>query len=401
MAKLDLQAEAVLDHSIQFNNPLSNSINPKSIFLTGATGFLGVCLLSELIHTTDAHIYCLIRCKDLTTGKHRLKKILQEYSLWQPNFESRITIVSGNLAKPFLGLSKQQFNNLATKIDIIYHIGTQVNSVYPYSALKAINVLGTQEVIRLASIAKTKPIHFTSTVAVFFSQTYSKSKLVLETDDPCLDVNLKGGYKQSKWVAEHLIKQAQERGLPACIYRITRIMGHSETGINNNYKDFLCNMMKGCIQLSKFPTVGIMVNIVPVDYVSKAIRHLSLQENSFGKCFHISNPNSIYIHDLFINICSLGYFLEELSYDEWLAILKEQVFQHPKKYAILSSLLRSPTNLLSNNPKFDSSNTFSGLLDTKITCPPIDKQLLAIYFSYFQQVGYMPSPESLKLANTS
>ena len=54
---LNLQAEAVLNPSIQFKNPLSKNLKaPKSIFLTGATGFLGAYLLEELLQKTTADI---------------------------------------------------------------------------------------------------------------------------------------------------------------------------------------------------------------------------------------------------------------------------------------------------------------------------------------------------------
>ncbi|MFM5892271.1 MAG: SDR family oxidoreductase, partial [Dolichospermum sp.] len=156
----DLAEELILDPSIQFINPLSeNFLEPKSIFLTGATGFLGAYLLSELLHKTTADIYCLTRCINREDGKNRLQKDLEFYLLWEETFSDRIIPVVGDLSQPLLGLSEEDFKKLAKTIDIIYHNGAYVNSARPYSSLKPANVLGTQEVIRLASILQTKPIH--------------------------------------------------------------------------------------------------------------------------------------------------------------------------------------------------------------------------------------------------
>ncbi|NET52721.1 MAG: hypothetical protein F6K09_29805 [Merismopedia sp. SIO2A8] len=81
----------------------------------------------------------------------KLQNCLKSYLLWQEGFKSRIIPVIGDLSKPFLSISEEQFHKLADKIDVIYHNGAWVHHASPYSLLKATNVLGTQEVLRLAS----------------------------------------------------------------------------------------------------------------------------------------------------------------------------------------------------------------------------------------------------------
>ncbi|HAX74509.1 MAG TPA: polyketide synthase [Cyanobacteria bacterium UBA11372] len=402
---LDLQAEAVLDPAIEFTNPLSeNWKDPKSIFLTGATGFLGAYLLDELLHKTTADIYCLVRCGDTEGGIERLKSHLQFYSLWKETLSSRIIPIVGDLSKPLLGLQEEQFSQLASQLDVIYHNGALVNFVYPYSRLKATNVLGTQEILRLASLTQTKPVHFISTIAVFFSQAYSQVDRVTETDVPVFDSGLKGGYKQSKWVAEQLVAIAQERGLPACIYRPSRIMGHSQTGITGNFKDFLCSLLKACIQLGKFPTLETEINLVTVDYLSQAIVHLSRHKKSLGKAFHLSNTQPISWNNLFEEIRSLGYLLEETAYDEWLVELKHHAFQHRREnalYSLLPLLLSAANPLRFKKPRFDDRHTSEGLAGTSIVCPPVDTKLVYTYFSYFQKSGYLPGSSVNQVINFS
>jgi thioester reductase-like protein len=390
---IDLKAEAVLDSTIQFQAPLSKDWpNPKSVFLTGATGFLGAYLLDELVQKTQADIYCLVRCRDFEEGKQRLKKHLQFYALWNDEFSSRIIPVVGDLSKPLLGLSEPQFGDLARYIDVIYHNGAQVNAARPYSALKTTNVLGTQEVLRLASIIQTKPVHFISSIAVFFSKAHHQVD-IKETDNP--DGNtLKGGYRQSKWVAEQLVMTAQKRGLPAGIYRAGRILGHSETGITGNLNDLLCLLIKGCIQMGIFSASDMIINVAPVDYISQVIIHLSWQQKSFGKVFHLLNSHSITWKQLFEHIRALGYFLEEISNDQWLAELKRRASQKPKDelYSKLLLMMRLSTFFSDNKLQFkDCYNTLDGLADTSIVCPPVDAKLLSTYFSYFQKSGYIKS----------
>jgi thioester reductase-like protein len=391
---LNLEEEAVLDPAIGFDNPLSeNSHAPKSIFLTGATGFIGAYLLDELLHKTTADIYCLIRCSDTEAGKQRLKQHLECYSLWQEVFSSRIIPVVGDLSQPLFGLSQQKFNKLAERIDVIYHNGCHLDFSVPYSVVKPTNVLGTEEILRLASLTQTKPVHFISTVVVFFSQAYSQAYRVKETDIPVFDIGLNNSYKQSKWVAEQLVRIAQERGLPACIYRPTRIMGHSKTGIYRKFNNFFLQFVKACIQLGKFPALDVELNIVPVDYCSQAIVHLSQQEKSLCKAFHIVNPQPISWKKLLKLICFLGYSIKEITYDKWLMEIQDYASSNQGEKNMsdfpLPKLLNAAKVISAEKPQFDARQTMKGLADTSIACPTVDLQLISTYFLYFKKSGYI------------
>ncbi|MFM5900129.1 MAG: thioester reductase domain-containing protein [Dolichospermum sp.] len=389
----DLAEELILDPSIQFINPLSeNFLEPKSIFLTGATGFLGAYLLSELLHKTTADIYCLTRCINREDGKNRLQKDLEFYLLWEETFSDRIIPVVGDLSQPLLGLSEEDFKKLAKTIDIIYHNGAYVNSARPYSSLKPANVLGTQEVIRLASILQTKPIHFTSTLGFFFNDTNLENKKIIETDIANF-FSIKGGYQQSKWVGEQLIRIAQQRGLPACIYRPSRISGHSQTGINGNLQDFLCILLKSCIKLGKFPNLETQINMIPVDYVSQSIIGLSRKEKYLGRTFHLINPQSTSWKQFFNAMCSLGYSLENVSYDNFLIATKNQISGYPKDrlYSSLLLLLKFSKIFSPDKVVFNANQTLGELKNISIVCPAINEELLNVYFSYFQKIGYFPT----------
>jgi len=390
---IDLNAEVTLEPTIQFQQPLSTHwAAPRAVLLTGASGFVGAYLLDELLRQTTADIYCLIRADSLAAGRERLTQHLIFYALWNEQFESRLMPVLGDLSKPRLGLSLPQFNQLAETIEVIYHNGAQVNAVYPYSKLKAANVLGTQEVLYLASLVQTKPVHFVSSLAVFLSPDYAQ-RVVTETEVPN-STHLKGGYKQSKWVAEQIILTAQQRGLPACIYRTARIMGHTHTGITGNFKDLLYSLLKGCLQIQKYPVLDSLMNLVTIDYVSQAIVYLSRQPTSVGKVFHLFNPQPTSWQQLFEQLLALGYPLAPMDYDKWVAALKQYSSQQPNdKFSSALLLQLRASSLLSEKPRFDASQTMAGLIGSAIVCPPIDGALLTTYFLYLQKVGFIPAPE--------
>ncbi|MEQ9237073.1 non-ribosomal peptide synthetase family protein [Coleofasciculus sp. E2-BRE-01] len=383
---IDLNAEAILDSSIYPETFGELVTEPVHILLTGATGFLGAFLLHELLQQTQATIYCLVRCQTLEDEQKKLQRSLEGYLLWNESLRSRIIPVVGNLSEPLLGLSEEQFQRMARQIDVIYHNGAWVHHVYPYSVLKATNVLGTQEVLRLACKTKAKPVHFISASSVFSAVGDSGVKIIREQDS--LDENNvpTGGYSQSKWVAEKLIETARERGLPVCFYRPSRISGHSQTGIFNPH-DFLYKLIIGCIQFGSVPDEDIRENIVPVDYVSRAIVHLSRQKESIGKAFHLVNPQILHSSQLIDQIRSLGYPLEQLSYDQWRTKLLNTTqgsSEHPL-YALVPFFPARDAEAETSNSgvlQFDGQNTLAGLAGTSITCPPVDHQLLNTYLAY-------------------
>ncbi|KAB8320088.1 non-ribosomal peptide synthetase [Tolypothrix campylonemoides VB511288] len=394
----NLEAETILDSTINpVGVPVIDVTEPCCIFLTGATGFLGAFLLHELLLQTSADIYCLVRSSNSEEGKKRIQETLESYLLWTESFMSRIIPIVGDLSQPFLGLSSEQFQMLANKIDIIYHNGALVNFIYPYSALKAHNVLGTQEILRLAVQIKVKPVHFISTMSVFSSSTYTEAKVILEEDSLENWKELTLGYSQSKWVAEKLIMAARSRGLPVCIYRPGTISGHSQTGVCQT-DDFLWRMIKGCSQLGSFPDIDFMVDMTPIDYVSKTIVHLSRQKESLNKAFHLLNPHSIHLNQLLKWMQDFGYTFEKISYEHWRAKLIDATKQSLDNAAYpLISLFseRISSEQITNSitePKFDCQNTFAGLANSSIICPPIDDKLLNTYFSYFIRLGFISAP---------
>jgi len=63
----------------------------------------------------------------------------------------------------------------------------------------------------------------------------------------------------------------------------------------------MCRMIKGFIELGSAPDLDLMVNMTPVDYVSKSIIHLSRQKESLGKAFHLVNPHPLDLSKLVAN----------------------------------------------------------------------------------------------------
>jgi amino acid adenylation domain-containing protein/thioester reductase-like protein len=399
-----LKADALLDNSIRPAVPCSKFCSePQHIFLTGVTGFLGAFLLHELLEQTPATIHCLVRASSLESGKQKIAANLKRYLLSDKKVGDRVVPILGDLAQLHFGLSRQQFDELTAKIDWIYHSGAFVNLIYPYAPLRAANVLGTQEILRLASQVKVKPIHFISTLDVFQSPRYLEMPTILETDDLSTPEGLADGYSQSKWVGEKLVMEANARGIPACIYRPGMISGHSQSGASNT-NDTICRLIKGFIQMGSAPKIDMKLSLTPVDYVCQAIVHLSRQPESFGKTFHLATPYALPWQQLVNEIENFGYPIKAIGYKQWQEQLLEVASSQTEN--VLSPLLFMFTEWGSENQHsylettalafrpFDCRNTLLGLAGTSITCPPLDINEFRAYFSYLIESGFLVAPIS-------
>jgi len=141
----------------------STSASPKFVLLTGATGFLGIFLLAELLQQEVAIVCCLVRADGEADGRQRIEQNAAQYGLELPM--DRCIIAVGSLAEANLGLPPALYQHLAQSVDAIWHCGAHNDHVMSYNRLRASNVQGTVEVLRLAAQVRLKPVHFISTYA--------------------------------------------------------------------------------------------------------------------------------------------------------------------------------------------------------------------------------------------
>ncbi|MEM1253085.1 MAG: amino acid adenylation domain-containing protein [Cyanobacteria bacterium P01_H01_bin.21] len=393
------------DDAIAINTTLDDTIQIPTLpadpipnyFLTGATGFLGVYMLYDLLRHTRGDIYCLVRAASIPEGFTRLKTSLQHYGLWRDTDVERIIPVAGDLSLPRLGIRQSVFDRLATKLDAIYHCGSWVNVLYPYSSLEAANVGGTQEVLRLASQSRVKPVHYVSTVDVFAAGNNLQIRTIGETgESSCMGPvrSLFSGYAKSKYVAETLMQEAHSRGIPMMIYRPSNIMGDTTSGICST-ASFVTKMIQGCIQAGVAPDIDAALNLVPVDYVSRAIVHLSLTQAPKGQAFNIVNPQSYRWNQLVDWMRNQqGYALKQVAYETWCSEVINVVSQdqdHPLFFL---------TTFFTNLPfiqkslgafHFQCSQLQTALGKSSVECAEVGDELLQLYFKTFVEQNLIPA----------
>ncbi len=390
----ELRNEIVLDDQVGANGFAYEYVpNPRNILLTGATGFLGAYLLRGLLEKTNADIHCLVRARDAEDGLQRLKANLEYYQIWDDAFIPRLITTPSDLELPRLGLTAAQYDALAGDADVIYHNGAMVNFVYPYRALKPVNVESTHEVLRLASARRLKPVHFISSISVFMKQELTAEGVFYEDADLIEAGVPYGGYGQSKWVAEGLVRAAGGRGIPVTIFRPDNIFGDHRTGTLNTH-DLAYTLLRAIFALRTVPDIEIKGGLVPVDFVSDAIIHLASQSASFGKTFHLTTVEQMNFVQFFEMVTEAGMPMKRIPFEQWKADFYSLAKQVPQDgFHAFLPLINQVADGQLNLPHLDLQNTLTGLAGSSIPPPTVDQELIAIYVNYFIKSGLF-SPDT-------
>ncbi len=395
----DVAADIILDPSIVplSSTPICSTAMAKQILLTGTTGFLGAYLLDELLHRTDAEIICLVRASDESSGRRRLMNNLKRYSLTPPDIDERVRVLVGDFSKPDFGLSPELYQQLAAEIDVIYHNGADFNLALSYASLRATNVGGVIESLKLAVATRTKPVHLVSTFAVH-TTAENRGQLVTEEDPIQPFEKQLYGYTQTKWVGEKLVQEARQRGIPVTMYRPGHITGDSVTGASNT-NDLLHTLVIICLRLGAAPLRDVELDVTPVDYVAKALVELSFQPESVNREFHLTNPTPMRTKALneWMRQSNLG--LEMVSYDEW----RDRLLRLGNEMGIGD--IRMLTDVLAPralgnddshavHPRFDSRHAQNALLDSTVSCPVPDTRLFDAYLGFMRRMNLVASTNS-------
>lgn len=404
-----LRSDSVLPADIQ---PKSTEMRllreAKTVLLTGVTGYLGAFLLNSLLESTTADIICVVRFNDpiddqTSAGMARLRKNLTDLGLWNDAVIDRVEILPANLSRKRLGLTPDQFEELASRVEVVIHAAATVNLVYPYAALRAPNVGGTREILRLACQAGA-PLHYISTNGVLPPSREGWSEdTIIEVDD--VPTKLQDGYSQTKWVAEQLVLEAHRRGLPARIYRPGTISGHSVSGATNAW-DLLTAILVESLQIGFAPDIeGWLVEMTPVDFVSKAITTLANHADVSQRIFHLGDPAPIKAHDVFMTLNQLGYTTGKLAWEKWAALwTKKRGSGRWGEGSFTVDILRSgmPTvDFIQDVTVLNDAHTrpvLEGVFG--VHRPRIDAKLLETYTRHFYARGWLPRPPR-KSANMS
>jgi thioester reductase-like protein len=295
---------------------------PRSVLLTGATGFLGAFLLDALLRRTEAIIHCLVRAGDEAHAWHRLRGNLECYGLWREEYAGRLRPVPGDVSVPRLGMPAARAAALSDEVDVILHGASQISWLLPYRDLFASNVEGTRQLLQLAAESRGASVHYVSSLGSTLIRPFENTRMVEEITarsglgtESILELPL--GYLETKWVTHRMIEQARRLGLPVTLYAPGLITGHSQTGIDSlSQSQFLHALIKGSAQLGCFPD-GLGWRFIPVDLVARDIVSCLLSPASVNHDIYLDSTSLLSPELMVETLCRFGFDVRVVPYAAW------------------------------------------------------------------------------------
>ncbi len=243
------------------------------VFLTGATGFLGMEVLARLLEKGDREVLALVRAPDQAAAQERLDGVLAK--LWKdPSpYTGLAKAVAGDVTQPGLGIPNGERAAVAEEAGAVLHCAASISFDLPLEEARQINVEGTREVIGFAREAKAlgrmdRFIHVsTAYVAGAHAGVFRERQLDAGQ-------TFRNTYEQTKWEAEHVVNDATD--LSPAIARPSIVMGEASSGWTPAFNVLywpLRAFSRGLF--SEVPAhPERQVDVVPVDYVADALVHL-------------------------------------------------------------------------------------------------------------------------------
>ncbi len=253
--------------------------------VTGASGFIGRHLVQELVDNRlsvdpQGEIFVLVR--EGSQGK--LDALVRQWDTGQ------VTPVIGDLGADRLGVSRQWITAHAGSIDHFFHLAAIYDMTASDEMNEQLNVGGTRAALSLADALDVGCFHQVSSVAAAGDYRGVFDETMFDEGQ-----GLPSAYHRTKYESERIVRE--EATVPWRVYRPAVVVGHSETGamdkIDGPYYFFpVFKRLRDTVP-SWLPMIGIDLgdtNVVPVDYVAKAMDHIAHLPDRDGEAFHLVNP---------------------------------------------------------------------------------------------------------------
>ncbi|RLJ72729.1 SDR family oxidoreductase [Pedobacter alluvionis] len=303
-------------HQLKQSASVQTNQQPKTVFLTGATGFLGAHLLNELVQEKSILVYCLVRGGTQQEAEERLKEVFAYYFEDLVLNKEKVRIVRGDLSKEHLGMSTSSLRVIVEEADLILHAAADINLLKDYFGLKETNINALGKLIDIAKTGKKKTFHYISTLAVAGYLSNGSHKDFAE-DDFNIGQSFMSDYEKTKYEGEAIIRSFYENGGTGKIYRVGHIAAESSTGKFqwNIEQNRIFQIIQGAMLLEKIPrNYTEEISFSYVDVVAKGIVEFCLGKDSdFDDCVHIENPYAISFPKIIDMLKNIGFNIEFLD----------------------------------------------------------------------------------------
>jgi len=261
-----------------------------AIFLTGSTGYLGSYLVAGFFTGHSDSLNLLVRAKSEQEARERLWQSLQlhfEFPEFRDFLAARVRIFRGDLTSERFGLSADEYQQLVHSTDSLVHCAASLNRKSEKQCLN-VNLRGSLEAIQLARRIQDhhglRRYSHVSTVAVAGTR---QDEVVRE--DEAIDWSRSDydPYARTKKFCEHMVHQLLP-DVPRTIFRPAIVLGDSRKPETTQF-----DMVQAFSVLASLPVLPLRpddrIDIIPADYVGKAIVAIHQKEKVTHNTYHLSS----------------------------------------------------------------------------------------------------------------
>lgn len=330
-----------------------------SLFFTGFPGFLGSEMLPRILERGDDHAVCLVQAKFRPLAEERARAI--EAS--RQALRGRIRIVDGDITKPLIG-------NVGD-VREIYHFA----AVYDLSVSRElgmrVNVEGTRHVLDFAQRApRLERLHYVSTCYVS-----GRHPGRFTEDDLEKGQTFNNFYEETKHLAEVEVRRAMREGMPVTIYRPSVVVGDSTTGATQKFDGpyFVIQWLLRQPKIAVLPVVGqpkrYTFNMVPRDFVIRAMDHLSARRDSIGKTYALADPDPLTVDET-IRAIAVATDRTVIRVPLPMSVAKGAIDHVPGVYRLMR-IPSAAVNYFVHPTQFDTTNATRDLAAAGIAAPRV------------------------------
>ncbi|MCW3463983.1 non-ribosomal peptide synthase/polyketide synthase [Chitinophaga nivalis] len=299
----------------------------NKILLLGATGYLGIHLLYDLLQRNDTDICVLIRA---ASAEEAFKRLSEKYAFYfgvpLAKDQYRLQVLPGDMSQQHFGLPADVFKTLMDETDCILNTAANVKHYGNYREFEEVNTRPVQVILDHCKEGRVKVIHHISTTSVAGAAAKDSDDFLYTEMDVYKGQEVPNFYAKSKLEAEILLDEARKAGIQVNIYRVGHLSFHSATGkfqenIDNNA---FYNQIKGCIAFNMMPDAFSALELSNIDQVSAAILQIFDKKELLNRNYHIRNPHMLNAEAFTTYLNSYGFDMAVTSTQTYLEKMLEQ-----------------------------------------------------------------------------
>ena len=314
----------------------------KQILLTGATGFLGIHVLRELVERTgdDTVIWCLLRGKGAITAERRLSEMLVYY--FEKNYRAligkRIRLIQGDITDEKV---LDAILTSGTPIDLVVNCAANVKHFSKGDDILRVNYYGVQNLVGFC-LARGARLVQVSTISVG-GMTEGVVPQIMDERMLFFGQNTDNQYVVSKFLAERaILEKVAEGKLDAKIIRVGNLSPRAEDGefqVNFNSNASMGRLKAyRMLEAVPYPMLEGRMEFSPIDETARAVVLLAGTPKE-NVVFHVQNDHLLPMDDILSRLHKDdGTPLDYVEQDEFLRRF-DAAKEDPEKSQVLSSII--------------------------------------------------------------